>query len=236
MSSWSSSLVLCLTCAAMLFAQGPTPSQEKQLRENASVLRAALPLLYPTLSTQPVDVYPDWDAGMTTVLGAIGVPVRRTQDAAVGPLQVEANVVRGYLTWMKAVGLHVHTSELDQLATKFTQSRGTLDELARALRERGAKFGPDRGAPKLEGKRRRELEQVFGKMAIKEARFEWVDTHNLAYVVDAPVWRVVVEATPIGSTPRCVDLVFEPISGELVHIFTSYDVRGNEVLFQPCRG
>lgn len=234
MSNWSSCALLCVMCVAVLSGQGPTPAQDEQLRKNALVLRAALPLLYPTLSAQPVAVYPDWNAGMTTVLGAIGAPVRRTEEAPVGPLQIEARVVLGYVTWLKAVGTHVHSAELDRMAAEFTKNRGTLDDLARALQAMGAKFGPGRGRVLVEANRRRQLEKVFGKIVVKSASFEWLATWETTYRVVAPTWRVVVEATPRNSPPRCVDLVFEPISGELVHVFAGDDLRDGNVSFAPC--
>lgn len=234
MSSWSSCALLCVTCVAVLSGQGPTPAQEEQLRKNALVLRAALPLLYPTLSTQPVDVYPDWNAGWTTVLGAIGAPVRRTEEAPVGPLQIEARVVLGYVTWLKAVGAHVHSAELDRLAAEFTKNRGTLDDLGRALQAMGARFGPGRGRVLVDGNRRRQLEKVFGKIVVKSAGLEWLATWETSYRVVAPTWRVVVEATPRNSLTRCVDLVFEPISGELVHVFAGDYLRDATVSFAPC--
>ena len=171
---------------------------------------------------------------MSTVLGAIGVPVRRTEEAPVGPLQVEARVVLGYVTWLRAVGPHVHSAELDRLAAEFTKNRGTLDDLARALQAMGAKFGPGGGRVLVEGNRRRQLEKVFGKIVVKSAGFEWLATWETTYRVVAPTWRVVVEATPRNSPPRCVDLVFEPISGELVHVFVGDDLRDGNVSFAPC--
>lgn len=171
---------------------------------------------------------------MSTVLGAIGVPVRRTEEAPVGPLQVEARVVLGYVSWLKAVGPHVHSAELDGLAADFTKNSGSLDDLARALQAMGAKFGPGRGSVLAEGSRRRQLEKVFGKIVVKSTSFEWLATWETTYRVVAPTWRVVVEATPRNSTPRCVDLVFEPIDGELVHVFAGYDMRDGKVSFPPC--
>lgn len=168
-------------------------------------------------------------------MAAIGAPVRRSREAPVGSVQIEADVDRGYLLWLWAQGPHVHTAERDSVAAELARNHGGLDDLTRELDRLGARYGPQQGDALVRDLRRNQLEKVFGTFVVKLRRFEWLDTQGANQSASAPAWRVVIEATPKSSTPHCVELGFEPIDGRLTFVLTAADYGPQGATFSPCR-